>query len=705
MEVDASPIDAGAVLFQKDAQAYHPETNGLVERANQTLVTYLRHFVSARQDEWASLLPWAEFALNNAVADSARQTPFLLNYGQHPWVPVPMPVSSADSRVANWAVEARDTWDHTQDAIRASKERMRSSAYAHRCPAPTFAPGDLVWLSGRNIRLQVESTRFAPHYLGPFKVLEQVNPVVYRLALPPRLGITDTFHVSLLKPVYMSWFSESSAGTSGSSTDDYEVLGACWEYSGSAASFESDYIYSNRLFQTHCLLWRRYIDDVFCLWHGTNESLLEFFSEINGVWPELSFTLNFDKHEINYLDTKILQDQDGKLTLDLYTKATDCNNLLFYQSCHPKAVKKSIPLSQFERVRRIVSNPEVRKQRLDEMQQKFIQRGYPPRLLQQAQLRPQSSSKLSISQRIAFVHTFHPFMYKVHRTIRKHWPILRESFPNIPEFQAPFLPCFRRPKNLKNKIIGYISVIKTHFGTNLLAGRFGGRTAHAPAILEDGGAQERRRTDPGSICVTGRIGTDFHDAYAVSQVGKGLIIPKQTFLSTPCTGTFPCLQCANVLKVYAIKCPCGKVYVGETTQAIKDRISHHKSDIRCQKNHLPILYHFNSSGHTVAQLRFLVLEQVNLNRRGGGLIKKLLEREAFWIHSLQSMEPRASAIVASTGQQRADVFGTKSYFSPSEHAQSSSSYEDIQQRAQHRNSRAEGSNHAPQYTNQMNKDN
>ncbi|CAJ0939759.1 unnamed protein product [Ranitomeya imitator] len=100
---------------------------------------------------------------------------------------------------------------------------MRSSTDAHRRPAPTFAPGDLVWLSARNIRLRVESTKFAPLYLGPFKVLEQVNPVVYCLALPPRLGIIDTFHVSLLKPIYMSRFSESSAGTSGSSTDVYEV--------------------------------------------------------------------------------------------------------------------------------------------------------------------------------------------------------------------------------------------------------------------------------------------------------------------------------------------------------------------------------------------------------------------------------------------------------------------------------------------------
>ncbi|CAJ0915882.1 unnamed protein product, partial [Ranitomeya imitator] len=46
--------------------------------------------------------------------------------------------------------------------------------------------------------------------------------------------------------------------------------------------------------------------------------------------------------------------------------------------------------------------------------------------------------------------------------------------------------------------IGYISVIKMHFGTNLPASRFGGGTAHAPAILQDGGAQgEDGRTDTG----------------------------------------------------------------------------------------------------------------------------------------------------------------------------------------------------------------
>ncbi|CAJ0918934.1 unnamed protein product [Ranitomeya imitator] len=174
--------------------------------------------------------------------------------------------------------------------------------------------------------------------------------------------------------------------------------------------YESEYIYPNRLYQTQCLLWHRYIDDVFCLWQGTEDSLLQFFDHVNSIWPELKFTLNINQHEINFLDTKVLQGEDGNLTLDLYTKDTDRNNLLFFQSCHPQAVKRSVPISQFERVRRIVSNPQVCTQRLEEMKDRFLQRGYPPRLLHQAQQTRNTLSRSRTSRRLPFVHTFHPFM-------------------------------------------------------------------------------------------------------------------------------------------------------------------------------------------------------------------------------------------------------------------------------------------------------
>jgi hypothetical protein len=42
--------------------------------------------------------------------------------------------------------------------------------------------------------------KLAPHYIGPFPILEMCQTVVYKLDLPPTLvGVHDIFHVSRLK--------------------------------------------------------------------------------------------------------------------------------------------------------------------------------------------------------------------------------------------------------------------------------------------------------------------------------------------------------------------------------------------------------------------------------------------------------------------------------------------------------------------------
>ncbi len=64
--------------------AFHPQTDGQTKRQNSTIEAYLRAFVNFEQNDWARLLPMAEFAYNNAKNASMGHTPFELNCGFHP---------------------------------------------------------------------------------------------------------------------------------------------------------------------------------------------------------------------------------------------------------------------------------------------------------------------------------------------------------------------------------------------------------------------------------------------------------------------------------------------------------------------------------------------------------------------------------------------------------------------------------------------
>ena len=71
-------------INQKMSTAYHPQTDGQTERVNQILESYLRNYVNYEQDNWAEMLPMAEFAYNNSATTATTISPFFANYGYHP---------------------------------------------------------------------------------------------------------------------------------------------------------------------------------------------------------------------------------------------------------------------------------------------------------------------------------------------------------------------------------------------------------------------------------------------------------------------------------------------------------------------------------------------------------------------------------------------------------------------------------------------
>ena len=71
-------------IKQQLSTAFHPQTNKQTERQNSIMETYLCVFVNWEQNDWARLLPMADFAYNNSKNASTGHPTFKLNCGYYP---------------------------------------------------------------------------------------------------------------------------------------------------------------------------------------------------------------------------------------------------------------------------------------------------------------------------------------------------------------------------------------------------------------------------------------------------------------------------------------------------------------------------------------------------------------------------------------------------------------------------------------------
>ena len=67
---------------------YHPQSNGQVERWNQTLQNSLRKRINQQQNNWDEFLDEILFAYRTSIQDSSKYSPFYLMYGREPRLPI-----------------------------------------------------------------------------------------------------------------------------------------------------------------------------------------------------------------------------------------------------------------------------------------------------------------------------------------------------------------------------------------------------------------------------------------------------------------------------------------------------------------------------------------------------------------------------------------------------------------------------------------
>ncbi len=179
---------------------YHPQANGQVERLNQELTRFLRSYCHRNQLDWSRYLLWAEYAQNSIRKPSTGITPFQCVLGFQPpllpWSGEPSELPAVNS----WLQRSEETWNEAHVHLQRAVHRTREQANRHRRANPNYQPGQWVWLSTRDLRLRLPCKKLSPRYVGPFKIIRQITPVSFRLALPAHYRISPTFHVSLLKP-------------------------------------------------------------------------------------------------------------------------------------------------------------------------------------------------------------------------------------------------------------------------------------------------------------------------------------------------------------------------------------------------------------------------------------------------------------------------------------------------------------------------
>ncbi|GJT64481.1 putative reverse transcriptase domain-containing protein [Tanacetum coccineum] len=150
---------------------YHPETDGQSERTIQTLEDMLRACVIDFGKGWEKHLPLVEFSYNNSYHASIKAAPFEALYGRKCRSPV------CWAKVGDVQLTGPEIIHETTEKIVQIRQRLQAARDRQRSYA-----------------------NLNPWYIGPFKILERIGPVAYKLELPEELSnVHSTFHVSNLK--------------------------------------------------------------------------------------------------------------------------------------------------------------------------------------------------------------------------------------------------------------------------------------------------------------------------------------------------------------------------------------------------------------------------------------------------------------------------------------------------------------------------
>ena len=181
----------------KLSTAFHPQTDGQMERMNQELEQYLRFFIEHRQKDWPEWLAVAEFAINNKVHTATKVLPFMANYRKELRMGGDIRGKGKVESATEFVERMRKVQEEVEAALKKTQEEMKRYANRGRRETEVWKKGDRVLLSTKDLVFKEKPMKkLTERYVGPYTIEEVVLSNAVKLRLPSSMRIYPVINVS-----------------------------------------------------------------------------------------------------------------------------------------------------------------------------------------------------------------------------------------------------------------------------------------------------------------------------------------------------------------------------------------------------------------------------------------------------------------------------------------------------------------------------
>lgn len=184
------------------ASAFHPQSQGALERFHQTLKSMLRAYCTEMDRDWQEGLPWLLLSAREVAQESTGFSPNDLVFGHDVRSPLSLmgedwrisePPKSVLHYVNDFRLRLYKLCEFAKQNLARSQKRMKR-LFDRGAESRVFHPGDRVLML-----TSIKGSPFQARFTGPYVVERQVSLRDYLVSTPKRKKKCQLCHVNLLK--------------------------------------------------------------------------------------------------------------------------------------------------------------------------------------------------------------------------------------------------------------------------------------------------------------------------------------------------------------------------------------------------------------------------------------------------------------------------------------------------------------------------